>query len=92
MTEAITVGEGRRHIAKLQQYTVELYRTIEERSGQNCSIHMPGGLMLAGDRERMDWLRMTQARGRYLALLRLGRSGLRRLHLAARQTRRVRVD
>ena len=45
-----------------------LYREIEQRSGQNCSIHMPGGLMLAGDRERMDWLRMAQARGRYLGM------------------------
>ncbi len=59
---------GDPNVAKLQQYTVELYRKIEERSGQNCSIHMPGGLMLAGDRERMDWLRMTQARGRYLGM------------------------
>ena len=39
---------GDPNVAKLQQYTVELYRTIEERSGQNCSIHMPGGLMMAG--------------------------------------------
>ena len=59
---------GDPNVAKLQQYTVELYREIEERSGQNCSIHMPGGLMLAGDRERMDWLRMAQARGRYLGM------------------------
>src|ERR1700678_3316996 len=59
---------GDPNVAKLQQYTVELYRKIEERSGQNCSIHMPGGLMLADDRERMDWLRMAQARGRYLGM------------------------
>ena len=59
---------GDPNVAKLQQYTVGLYREIEERSGQNCSIHMPGGLMLAGDRERMDWLRMAQARGRYLGM------------------------
>ena len=31
-------------------------------------IHLPGGLMLAGDRERLDWLRMAQARGRYLGM------------------------
>src|SRR5690349_21190756 len=59
---------GDPNVAKLQQYTVGLYREIERRSGQNCSIHMPGGLMLAGDRERMDWLRMAQARGRYLGM------------------------
>src|SRR5689334_22854737 len=55
---------GDPNVAKLQQYTVNLYREIEQRSGQDCGIHMPGGLMLADDRERMDWLRMAQARGR----------------------------
>jgi dimethylglycine dehydrogenase len=59
---------GDPNVSKLQQYTIELYRTIEARSGQNCSIHLPGGLMLAGDRERLDWLRMAQARGRYLGM------------------------
>ena len=59
---------GDPNVAKLQQYTVGLYREIEQRSGQNCSIHMNGGLTLAGDRERMDWLRMAQARGRYLGM------------------------
>ncbi|MGI9031641.1 MAG: GcvT family protein, partial [Ilumatobacteraceae bacterium] len=59
---------GDPNVAKLQQYTIELYRTIEARSGQDCSIHLPGGLMLADDRERLDWLRMAQARGRYLGM------------------------
>src|ERR1700760_650245 len=59
---------GDPNVAKLQQYTVELYREIEQRSGRNCGIHMSGGLTLAGDRERMDWLRMAQARGRYLGI------------------------
>src|ERR1700722_13731377 len=55
---------GEPNVAKLQQYTVGLYREIERRSGQNCGIHMNGGLTLAGDRERMDWLRVAPARGR----------------------------
>jgi dimethylglycine dehydrogenase len=59
---------GDPNVAKLQQYTIELYATIEARSGQQCSIHLPGGLMLADDRERLDWLRMAQARGRYLGM------------------------
>ncbi|HME66425.1 MAG TPA: FAD-dependent oxidoreductase, partial [Streptosporangiaceae bacterium] len=59
---------GDPNVAKLQQYTVGLYREIEQRSGQNCGIHMNGGLTLASDRERMDWLRMAQARGRYLGI------------------------
>ena len=59
---------GDPNVSKLQQYTIELYRQIEARSGQDCSIHLPGGLMLADDRERLDWLRMAQARGRYLGM------------------------
>jgi dimethylglycine dehydrogenase len=59
---------GDPNVAQLQQYTVQLYQQIEERSGQNCSIHLPGGITLASDRDRMDWLRMAVARGRYLGM------------------------
>ncbi len=59
---------GDPNVSKLQQYTIELYKDIEAASGQNCSIHLPGGLMLADTRERLDWLRMAQARGRYLGM------------------------
>ena len=59
---------GDPNVSKLQQYTIELYKDIEAQSGQSCSIHLPGGLMLANDRERLDWLRMAKARGRYLGM------------------------
>jgi dimethylglycine dehydrogenase len=59
---------GDPNVARLQQYTVNLYREIEAESGQNCSIHLPGGLMLADTPERLDWLRMAVARGRYLGM------------------------
>jgi dimethylglycine dehydrogenase len=59
---------GDPNVARLQQYTVNLYREIEQESGQNCGIHLPGGLMLADTPERLDWLRMAQARGRYLGM------------------------
>ncbi len=59
---------GDPNVARLQQYTVNLYKEIEAESGQNCSIHLPGGLMLADTPERLDWLRMAQARGRYLGM------------------------
>ena len=59
---------GDPNVAQLQQYTVQLYKKIEERSGQNCSIHLPGGITLAADEDRMDWLRMAVARGRYLGM------------------------
>ena len=50
------------------QYTIQLYEEIERVSGQDCSIHLPGGLMLADTEVRMDFLRMAQARGRYLGM------------------------
>src|SRR5580765_8101410 len=59
---------GDPNVAKLQQYTINLYKEIEEISGVSCGMHVTGGIMLAGTRERMDWLKMTQARGRYLGM------------------------
>src|ERR1700724_4117362 len=56
------------NVAKLQQYTINLYKEIEQISGQSCGMHITGGLMLAGTPERMDWLRMAKARGRYLGM------------------------
>ncbi|MEZ5251556.1 MAG: FAD-dependent oxidoreductase [Ilumatobacteraceae bacterium] len=44
---------GDPNVARLQQYTVNLYREIEP-SGQNCGIHLPGGLQLADTPERLD--------------------------------------
>ena len=59
---------GDPNVAKLQQYTIELYKEIERISGQSCGVHITGGLMLAGTRERLDWLKMAKARGRYLGM------------------------
>ena len=59
---------GDPNVAKLQRYTTELYAEIERVSGQDCGIHMPGGILLADTPERLDWLRMAHARGRYLGL------------------------
>src|SRR5689334_25057895 len=59
---------GDPNVAKLQQYTIELYAEIERISGQSCGVHLTGGLMLAGTKERLDWLRMVEARGRYLGM------------------------
>ena len=59
---------GDPNVAKLQQYTINLYQEIEKISGQSCGVHITGGLMLAGTPERVDWLKMTQARGRYLGM------------------------
>jgi len=59
---------GDPNVAKLQQYTIELYKEIEKISGQSCGVHVTGGIMLAGTPERLDWLKMAKARGRYLGM------------------------
>ncbi|MGA3157804.1 MAG: FAD-dependent oxidoreductase [Steroidobacteraceae bacterium] len=59
---------GDPNVAKLQQYTIKLYEEIERISGQSCGVHITGGIMLAGTPERVDWLKMAQARGRYLGM------------------------
>ena len=59
---------GDPNVARLQQYTVNLYKEIEAESGQNCGIHLPGGLQLADTSERLDWLKMAMARGRHMGL------------------------
>ena len=59
---------GDPNVAKLQQYTIKLYEEIERISGQSCGVHITGGIMLAGTQERLDWLKMAQARGRYLGM------------------------
>ena len=52
---------GDPNVAKLQQYTINLYQEIERISGQSCGVHVTGGLLLAGTRERLDWLKMAKA-------------------------------
>src|SRR5882724_2169661 len=59
---------GDPNMARLQQYTINLYKEIEAISGQSCGVHITGGIMLAGTPERLDWLRMAKARGHYLGM------------------------
>ena len=59
---------GDPNVAKLQQYTINLYKEIEEISGVSCGVHITGGMMLAGTKTRYDWLKMVRARGRYLGM------------------------
>lgn len=56
---------GDPNVAKLQKYTVELYKEIEEYSGQDIGLHMTSGLMLAATTERFDWFKSLLAKGKY---------------------------
>ena len=59
---------GDPNVAMLQSYTVNLYKELEEISGQSCGLHKSPGIMLADTPERMEFLKMTVARGRYLGM------------------------
>ncbi|MFK7993261.1 MAG: FAD-dependent oxidoreductase [Granulosicoccus sp.] len=56
------------NVAKLQKYTVELYKEIQEYSGQDIGLHMTGGVMLAATKARFDWLKSMVGKGRYAGL------------------------
>ncbi|MDX1716114.1 MAG: FAD-binding oxidoreductase, partial [Anderseniella sp.] len=59
---------GDPNVAKLQEYTINLYREIEEISGQSTGCHVTGGVMLVSTPERLDWLKMAHARNKYLGV------------------------
>jgi len=59
---------GDPQVAKLQEYTINLYKEIEEISGQSCGVHITAGMYLADTPARMEWLKMANARGKYLGL------------------------
>ncbi len=59
---------GDPNVAKLQQYTIDLYKEIEELSGQATGVHLTGGVMLAATEARLDWLKGIVAKGRYLGI------------------------
>ncbi len=59
---------GDPNVAKMQQYTVNLYKEIEELSGQSCGVHLTGGVQLAKTKSRVEALKNTRARGRYMGM------------------------
>ncbi|MEL7184106.1 MAG: FAD-dependent oxidoreductase, partial [Pseudomonadota bacterium] len=56
---------GDPNVAKLQKYTIDLYKEIEDLSGQATGFHMTGGVMLASTEARFDWLKSMAAKGAY---------------------------
>jgi dimethylglycine dehydrogenase len=59
---------GEANISRLQKYTIDLYREIEQLSGQSCGLHPNGGLMLAATPGELDSLRLICSRARYLGM------------------------
>jgi len=56
------------NMAALQGYTIRLYRELEALTGQSCGLHHVGGLTLAADADRLDFLKAERAKHRYMGL------------------------
>ncbi len=56
------------NMAALQGSTIRLYRELEDLTGQSCGLHHVGGLTLASDPDRLDFLRAERAKHRYMGL------------------------
>ncbi len=44
------------NIARLQGYTINLYKELEELTSQSCGIHRPGGIYLASTKNKIPQL------------------------------------
>ena len=49
------------NVAALQDYTIRLYKEIEAESGQDCGLHMTGGVNIATDPNRWEQLKASWA-------------------------------
>ncbi len=56
------------NMAKLQGYTIQLYKDLEEISGQACGLHHVGGVTIATTPDRVDYLKAERAKHRYMGL------------------------
>ncbi len=56
------------NIAALQGYTIRLYQELEDITGLSCGLHHVGGLTIATDQDRLDYLTAERAKHRYMGL------------------------
>lgn len=56
------------NISRLQSYTIDLYREIEELSGHSVGLHITGGFYLASTPEWYDYLKRERSKARYMGL------------------------
>lgn len=56
------------NISRLQSYTIDLYKEIEETSGQSVGLHITGGFYLASTPEWYDYLKRERSKARYMGL------------------------
>jgi len=56
------------NISRIQHYTMNLYKELEEITGQGCGVFQPGSLYLAQTEEREHQLRLQEAKAQYYGL------------------------
>jgi dimethylglycine dehydrogenase len=56
------------NISRLQGYTINLYKEIEEISGQSVGMHATGGFYLASNEDWHDYLKRERSKARYMGL------------------------
>lgn len=56
------------NISRLQSYTINLYKEIEELSGQSTGLHLTGGFYLASNKPWYDYLKRERSKARYMGL------------------------
>ena len=56
------------NISRLQGYTIDLYKEIEEISGHSVGLHMTGGFYLASNKTWYDYLKRERSKARYMGL------------------------
>lgn len=54
------------NMARLNYYTIECYRGLEAETGQSCGIHTTGALYIAETEDRLDQLRIMEAKAKHL--------------------------
>ncbi|MBZ0122973.1 MAG: FAD-dependent oxidoreductase [Roseovarius sp.] len=73
---------GSINIAKISEYSISLYRSLEEKTGQSTGWHQCGGIRLARDRAELDWHRHVAGIARQIGVEAhvIGLDEIRKLH------------
>lgn len=56
------------NISRLQSYTIDLYKEIEETSGHSVGLHITGGFYAASTKEWYNYLKRERSKARYMGL------------------------
>ncbi|MDA0997040.1 MAG: FAD-binding oxidoreductase, partial [Proteobacteria bacterium] len=57
-----------KNISRMHRYTMSLYETLEEETGQSCGLHKVGGIYVAFTPERLNQFKVQKSKARYLGI------------------------